>query len=115
MRNSTRENIDKSQLFCNQQILSEGQLVIYPLGITPETSSDGHFTNLLQGILMAALRPNSFSFQKFHRKLGSCNIHRLAAHGTQMHFHTALMVIDLGHMLKLSDIEIRIQFTIDAG
>src|ERR1700722_9754853 len=42
------------------------------------------------------------------------NIHRLAAHGSKMHFPTAILVIDFCLMLKLGDIEVGVEFAVDA-
>jgi len=63
---------------------------------------------------MTAFGPDGFVFQELDGKLGCRNIHRLAAHGTQMHLHATVLVIDFRQMLKFRNIEIGIQFAIDA-
>ena len=64
---------------------------------------------------MAAFGPDGFALKKLNGKSGRRNIYGLAAHGTQMHFHGAVRVIDFRHVLELRKIEIGVQIAIDAS
>ena len=52
---------------------------------------------------------------KIDGEFGCGNIHGLAAHGAQMHLDAAILMIDSGHVLELREIEIGVEFAIDAG
>ncbi len=102
-------------LFRNQQIFGKWPLIVDPLGRAAETGCLGHLNDLFGGILVAALGSDSFALRKVNRKLGRANMHRLMARGTKMHLDTAGPMIDFRHVLKMSEIEIGLEFSIDAG
>ena len=60
-------------------------------------------------------RSRWFRPQEIDGKLGGGNMHGLAAHGPQMHLNAASFVIDSGDVLKLCEIEVGIEFAIDAS
>ena len=64
---------------------------------------------------MAAFGPDGFALEKLHAKLGGGNPHGLTAQGAHMHLHAAGFGIDSGHVFELREIEIGIQFAIDAS
>ncbi len=64
---------------------------------------------------MAAFRPDRFAVLKFDDQIGSGNIHGLFRRRSQMHLHAAAAIVESGNMSELRQIEIGLEFTIDAG
>src|ERR1700692_4660342 len=102
------------QLFCDQKILSEGPLIVNPLRFAAETGSDRHVANFLKRIFITAFSPDGFAFQKLNRELSCIDIHRLAAHGAKVHLHAAILMIDCCLVLKLRNIEVGVEFSVEA-
>jgi len=101
-------------LFRNQQVFRKWPLLIDPLRLAAETGGASHRKHFLWRVFVAAFGPDRFTREKLDEKLGGGNMHGLAAHGSQMHLHASGFVIDSGHVLKLREIEVGIQFAIDA-
>src|SRR5579862_614194 len=64
---------------------------------------------------MTAFCPDGFIAAEFNRKVGSRNAHYLWAGRAQVHFNAARFRIDFGYVIEGSEVEIRIQFAINAS
>ena len=64
---------------------------------------------------MAAFGPNGFALEELDGNTRSGDVHGLAPHRAQVHFNTAGLVIDLCDVLEMSEVEITVQFAVDAG
>src|ERR1700691_2992141 len=102
-------------LFRNQQVLREGPLLVDPLCLAAEAGGARHRKYFLRRVFVAAFGPDGFALDKLYTQFGGTNMHGLAAQGLEMHLDAASLMIDSGHMLKLREIEIGIQFAIDAS
>src|SRR5579864_1154436 len=99
----------------HEQVLRERPLLIYPLHFAAETRLSRRFAYLIDGILVAALRPDGLTLPELNHHLRRRNTHNLPALRKQMHFHATLFYINPCHMLEFTEVEISSQLPIDSS
>ncbi len=101
--------------FRDQQVFRERPLIIDPLRGATEAGGAGQGNHFWQRVFVTALSPDGFALEKFNGKLSGVNGNGLAAHGPQVHFNATSLVINSCDVLELRQIEVSVQFAIDAS
>src|SRR5579862_793997 len=104
-----------SILFGDEQIFSEGPLIVDPLCFAAESGDASRFKDFFERIFVAALSPDSFAFEELDGNFGGGNLNRLITFRAKVHFNAASCVVDPGKVLELREIKIGVEFAIDAG
>src|SRR6476661_336052 len=91
----------------------EQRLRINPVVARIEASASRELLKLFDRVLVRIFR--MYGFARSEPKRASIDMNLLIASADEMHFDASRMLIIMGAMLVLIDIEIRAELTIDAG
>src|SRR5579864_2344405 len=99
----------------HEQVLHERPLLIYPLHFAAETRLSRRFAYLIDGILVAALRPDGLTLPQLNPHPPRRNTHNLSALRKQLHFHASLFYIKPCHMCEFTEVEFSSQRPFDSS
>ena len=99
----------------DEQVFGERPFLVDPLHLASKASRTGHAKDFLGGVFVAALSPDGFVVFKFDDEIGPWDPYNLPPHRLQVHFHAVATPVNLGGVLEVGEVEIGLEFIIDAG